>query len=240
MSVLADTEPATLAPSALARAFARAQLDAGRAQDVAGVAQGREHAAEQFVALAVVEPAHLLHHLADVGLGEQRLVVGVAAAAVLVVALGVHLGQRGGVLEHDAQQVGGGHVGPDRALVAARHQHRQAAAVVDVGVAEHHRRQPLDVEGKRLEVAVLVLDAALDHAAVEQQPVAGGLDLVAGAGDFAGGAVETYSHALPSRVGWPMYPRNDDGRASPAVAWCLPCSDYLRAASSSLSRFGAG
>src|SRR5690606_16590577 len=89
----------------------------------------------------------------------------------------------------------------DRPLVAALDQYRQAAAVVDVGVTEHHRVQGVDIEGKGLEVAALVLFAALDHAAVQQQAMTVGLDLVAGTGDLTGRAVELHPHRPSSFAG---------------------------------------
>ena len=122
----------------------------------------------------------------------------VAVSAVLVVLFGVHLGQRGGVLEHDAQQVGGGRLGPDRAAVSAFDQQRQPAAMVDVGMAEHDRGDGPDVEGERLEIAALVLVAALDHAAVEQHAVTRGLDLMHRPRDLTRSTVQSHSHLASS------------------------------------------
>ena len=120
--------------------------------------------------------------------------------AVAVGALGLAFGDRGRVQQHDRHQVGGRRLRVDRAAEAALDQQRHAADVVDVGVADHQRIERGGFERERLGVAVLGLGAALDQPAVEQQPLAGGLDLVQRSGDLARRSVEMHAHAsLPRR-----------------------------------------
>jgi hypothetical protein len=120
---------------------------------------------------------------------------------VAVVALGIGLGQRGGILQHDLQQVGGGGLGPDRAAEALCHEARQPATVIDVGVAQDHRIEQGGIERESVEIARLGLATALDHAAVEQYAMSRRFDFVQRAGDLAGGAMETDPHdQAPRRV----------------------------------------
>ena len=175
------------------------QRHGGRAEDMAGIAQGQAQPRQDLAGLAIRQRAHQSHHRTDVAAGEQRLVMGVAAATMLVVALGIHLGQRGGVFEHDAQQVGGGFLRVDGPTKPAFHQHREPAAMVDMRVTQHHRVERGGVETESFGIARLVGLAALDHAAVQQQPVARREHLVAGTGDFAGRTMEDNPHRpLPS------------------------------------------
>ena len=100
-------------------------------------------------------------------------------------------------------------------------QHRQAPAVVDVRVAEHDGIDAVDVEGEGVEVAPLVLVAALDHAAIEQQPFAGGFDLVQGTGDLTGWAVKENAHErilLVRTMRTPSPKSRSQARGRPAFA----------------------
>ena len=71
--------------------------------------------------------------------------------------------------------------------------------MVDMGMTEHDRVERCRIETEGVGIARLVGLAALDHAAVQQQPVTRREHLVAGTGDFAGRTMEDNPHRpLPS------------------------------------------
>jgi hypothetical protein len=116
------------------------------------------------------------------------------------------------ILEQHAQQVDGGGVAVDRSAVAVPEQDGQATAVVEMAMAEHDGVDPLRIERQRIAVAPLVLAAALEQAAIQQDALASGVHQVAGAGYFPGGAEAGHVHCARSGCGgWPQ-------RISPAVA----------------------
>ena len=78
----------------------------------------------------------------------------------------------------------------DRAAVAARGEQRQPAAVVEVGVGEHHRVEVVRREREGLAVALLELDAALEEPAVDEDAALAPLQQRHAAGDRAAGAEE--------------------------------------------------
>ena len=104
-------------------------------------------------------------------------------------------------------------------------QQRQAAAMVDVRVAQDYRVDRGGFEWKRRAIAQVGVVAALDHAAVEQDGAALHLDDVARAGDFTGRAVELQVHranrlrrsAVPQWLRLPVGPRTARSPASRAT-----------------------
>ena len=68
---------------------------------------------------------------------------------------------------------------PYRALIALAHQHRQPAAVVEVGVTQHHAVQATRVHRKRVPFALAQRLAALVQATVEHDLAAAHLDEMA-------------------------------------------------------------
>ena len=75
------------------------------------------------------------------------------------------------------------------------HQRRQEAAVVEVGVAEHHGVDRRRLDRKRRPVALAQRLVALEQPAVEQDARTAGVDQVARAGDRVGGTEEADLHA---------------------------------------------
>ena len=129
-----------------------------------------------------------------VGPGVQRQRLGVRRIAIAVGAARVLLLQVARVEQQHLGQVAGGRRGIDRSATAVLDQHRQPAAVVQVGVAEHHRVGLQQRRWRRGPVALAMHLEALEHAAVEQEARAADVDPVARAGDAVDGAVELDVH----------------------------------------------
>lgn len=205
----------------------RPQFDNGRAEDMAGIAQRDVHAGQDRRALVVGQRAHLLHGGVHILLGEQRLRLRLATAAMTVGALGLRFRQRSRVQQHDRQQLGAGTLRMDRTAEPALDQQRQPPDVVDVRVAQHHRVERGGVERERLGVARLRLTATLDQPAVEQDALASGLDEMHGTRDLARRTVEMDLHGT-----WPPHwSPSMTKEAKPAIlsallfamagSWCL-------------------
>ena len=93
----------------------------------------------------------------------------------------------GRVEQHQLQELAGGLGGEDRTAVTGGHQAWQQAAVVEMGVGEHHGIEAVGVVGKGGTIAFLCLLVTLAHAAFEQHLGAvAGFDQVAGAGYLLG------------------------------------------------------
>ena len=105
-------------------------------------------------------------------------------------AFGIGLGQRRRVQQHDRHQVDGGRLREDRAGESALDQQGNPADMVDVRMADDQRidRRRIEIEWRR--VARLHRLAALDHAAVQEHGLPRRVDLVQGAGYFAGRTME--------------------------------------------------
>jgi plasmid stabilization system protein ParE len=104
--------------------------------------------------------------------------------------------------QHHRAQVSGGRRAVDRAMEALLYQKRQSAAVVDVGVTQHHSVDPARIEGKLRVQGVGFGPAALKQAGIEQNPRSSRLEEVHRAGDLAGAAPEGQSGG-----GHPVSPR---------------------------------
>src|SRR5690606_12693775 len=101
------------------------------------------------------------------------------------------------VTQQDAHQVDAHGVCVDRPAEAAPHKQRQPAAMVQVCVTEDHRVDCGGIKWQRQGVAGFFLARALEQAAVQQQLVLAAAQVVARAGDFAGGAVAGQFQDLP-------------------------------------------
>ncbi|MNZ82442.1 hypothetical protein D3C78_1011400 [compost metagenome] len=166
------------------------QFDDGRAEDVPGIVEGHADAARHFYLVTVQHRATQLERQFGVGFGVQRYHrLAAEACAPLVFPLGVIFLNVRGIHQHQLQQVAGGIRRIDRAAVALRGQAGEQAAMVDVGMGDHHGIQLQGIEGEGLAVVGFVFAAALTHAALKQDACAvTGLDQVAGAGDLLDGA----------------------------------------------------
>ena len=130
-----------------------------------------------------------------VGHRVQRQRGRMARTAEAVRAAGVFFLQVRAVEQHHLAQVARGGRRVDAAAKALLHQRRQEAAVVEVGVAQHHGVDRRRLDRKRRPVALAQRLVALEQAAVEQDARAAGVDQVARAGDRVGGAEEGDLHA---------------------------------------------
>ena len=128
------------------------------------------------------------------GVKRQRLAM--LGQAVAVDAPRVFFLQVCAVAQQHVGQVARRSAGKDRAAVAALDQHWQEAAVVEVGMAQHHRVEAGRIEWQRQPVALAVQFESLEQAAVEQDARACELDQVLGPGDAVGGAVAEGSRVV--------------------------------------------
>ncbi|MNC25624.1 hypothetical protein D3C75_737210 [compost metagenome] len=145
------------------------QVDDGRAEDVSGVVEGHLDATCHFHGLPVHHWPTQREGQFGIGLGVQRLHQGfVLACAPLVFPLGVAFLDVRRVHQHQLQQFTGGIGRVDRSAIALSRQPRQQAAVVDVGVGDHHGIQLQRVEGEGGAVVRLVFAPALAHTALQQ------------------------------------------------------------------------
>ncbi len=144
--------------------------------------------------LALLVERHRLeqtHRLEGVAPGEERARVGVAAVALLLREAGLLFLQGAGVFEHQAGERAGRPRAVDRAAVALRHESRQEARVVEMGVGEDDGVDLLRPERERAPVALLELVVALEETAVDEQAGVAELEQGAAAGDGAACADET-------------------------------------------------
>ena len=133
------------------------------------------------------EPGRVLGVLPRV----ERLDRFLAVLALLIEVLGVFLLNLAGVGHHDGGEVARGRRAINRAAETLAHQVRQIAAVIDVGMAKHHR---VDLGGLEWKVAVplpCLGPLALIQPAVQQKTPACRLDQVHRAGNGSGGAPES-------------------------------------------------
>ena len=168
------------------------ELDAGAAQQVAGIDELRRHALHHRNVLAVFAGLDKLPHPQGIGHGVDRLHLRPSGALVLaVLVLRVLLLDMGGVLEHNVQQIGGQAGGNDLTLKAVFDEHGDAAGVVDMGVGHQHHINAAGVKGQR---GVVDLVPALLQAAVHQDMLAVDLQTMAAAGNAPVSAVKTQLH----------------------------------------------
>jgi hypothetical protein len=145
----------------------RPELDAGRTEDVPGVAHVHGDSGNHLDRRVIGNGPQLIHGPRDVVEIEQRphLPVG---GQIAVVPFGLAHGQVRGIPQQYGHQVRAGDVGVDRPAKTALHQQWQAAAMVHVCVAQHHGVDAAGVEGKWQAIARWRVASALHHAAVQQ------------------------------------------------------------------------
>ncbi len=144
--------------------------------------------------VVVRRAAEELQHVHGVEHGVERLAVAVAAApparAAALLAPGVLLLQTGRIEHHQPRQLARGAGGDDLAAEAALGEQRQPPAMVEVGMGQEHEVDRRRLEAEGLGIVLGKLAAALEHAAIDEDALAGALDQMARAGDRAVGAVE--------------------------------------------------
>ena len=123
----------------------------------------------------------------------RRSLIGVAAPEARL-ALGELLLQLARIEQHQAGQFDRARGGEDGSLEAARHDVRNQAAVVEVGVGEQDGVQLGRVVGERDAVADCLVGAALEHAAIDQDPGPAGGQQELRAGDRGRRAQELELH----------------------------------------------
>src|SRR3569833_201428 len=171
------------------------QLDDGRTQDVARVAQPALHAIRDIEHRVVV-------HRAKIPQCGLRLLCGIArfdegqvfALTLAVVPFGVLLVEKARVLEQDAREVAARAVGVDGAAVAGLDQQGQTPGMIEVRVAHDHRIEPLRIERKGLAVVRLVVGLTLHETAIDQHAPRADFVVFAGARDLARRAVKGDAH----------------------------------------------
>ena len=178
---------------ALLLAFAHPQLDARGAEDVPRIAHPHRDARQQL-ALRVV--GHGLRAGAAWSRRPRGRTAARASPAPLAIgALRIAHRKVRRIAQQDGHQVRAGLVGVDRPAKAALHQQRQAAAMIDVRVAQDHgvdgRRHRTETAGDCAPARL----AALDHAAVQQQLAARHPQDVAGTRHFSRGSEKLQLHA---------------------------------------------
>jgi len=172
----------------------RLQLDARRAEDVAGIEEGCLQPRREFDRLSVagltaeaVEDAQRVDQRVKRldPVGGQTAPLGDPQVATVLLFLEMR-----GVEQHDPRQIARRRCGDDLATKAALHQHRDPAAMVEMGVGQQQNVDRGGVEAEILGVGRLQPAAALVEAAIDENPFACGFEQMAGAGDGAVGAVE--------------------------------------------------
>ena len=116
---------------------------------------------------------------------------GIVASAVApaVSAFGFVFLNAPGIGEHEFQQVAGFDRAPDRPGKAFGHQPRQQAAVIDMGMAEHHRIDRLGIERQGLVVERLERAGSLKQPAIDQDAGITRSEFKAGSGHGPGRTV---------------------------------------------------
>ena len=142
--------------------------------------------------LAVLAGDQLLQCQLRILYGVQRFHRRTAGTlALLVLPLGVALLDVGGIPQHDGQQLGGEPGAVDGSVKALLDQQGQAAGVVDVGVGHHNG---VDIPGRKVQLAVVLLVPPLLESAVHQNPLSAALHTVTAAGYRLGRAKKGQFH----------------------------------------------
>ena len=171
------------------------QQNGGRAEDMSGVVEGGANPLGQFHRLAVRHMASkTLETVEHIQRGVQRLHLGGAAVSLprqfALAVLRLLLLQAGGVEQHQSRQLERWRGADDLTLETALDQQRNASAVVEMGVGQQQVVDAGGIEAEGGRVLFIEFPPALVHAAVDENPLAGAFDHVAGAGDALIGAVE--------------------------------------------------
>lgn len=189
----------------LARALALAhpQLEDGRAEDVAGIAQAELDARYRIGAHVVFDRTQqaqaglcLCHRV------ERRRCRASDPAAAMAVPQHplafLFLDVRAVEKQH-AHEIDGRRRGVDRPAITEHREARQQAGVIDVGMRQQHEVQRAHIEGKGTLVLLIGIATALEHAAVNQETGGRALDQEARAGHFAGRAEKCDFHGQSVR-----------------------------------------
>ena len=165
----------------------------GGAQQMPGVGETKAGGAGKDVQLlAVLAGDQLLQGQLRILHSVQRLHRRAAGPlALLVLPLGVALLDVGRVPQHDGQQLGGEPGAVDGTVKALLDQQRQAAGVVNVSVGHHNG---VDIPGRKVQTAVVLLVPPLLKSAVHQNPLSAALHAVTAAGDRLGRAEKGQFH----------------------------------------------
>ena len=166
-------------------------LHRGAAEDVTRLPPDGFKPGKHLDGLSQLDLDELVHDLAGVGLGVDRLDHLPAAPLVAAVEVAdLAFLDAAGIGEHDPAQVPGSRSGVDRAGEARLHEFGQEAGVIDVGMGQKDGVDLPGIEREGFVVQGLEGLRTLEHPAVHQHPEAGAAELGAGTGDATGGAVE--------------------------------------------------
>jgi len=128
--------------------LAQLELDDGRAEDMAGVAERHCDACKDIGRAVVIEPLESAHRAVSVASRVQRGDgIESLAGTLAVLPLGIFLGNEGRIAQHDRAQI--------------------ARGVIDMRVAEDHGIELGRIERKRFAIARFVLTRALHQSTVE-------------------------------------------------------------------------
>ena len=176
---------------------ARFQFDRGRTQDMPRIPQPRPDAGSRFEPLLQLHRAGLPPGGDSVSLGIERVErVFARPVAAAVAPRGVGLLDAARVGQHVFQQVSGRLGAPDPPGEAFRHQPRQQAGMVDVGMGQDHRVDLGRIEPERAGVQPLQRARALEQPAVDQNAPVPQREFVAGTGHGARGPVQRQGQVL--------------------------------------------
>ncbi len=172
--------------------FLHLDQDAGGAQNMARIVEGRAHPRTDldrlFVGCRAPEPRHAIGGIDD-GV-ERRRRRGMRLPVVMTARFGL-LGLQIGRIQHDQpRQFGGRLGGDDLTLKSPLHQKRQPAAMIEMRMGEQNEVDRARVEAERDGVILIELAAALEQAAIHQDAAPLGFHQMAGPRDALGRAVE--------------------------------------------------
>ena len=167
------------------------QLQAGRAQHVAGLDKprpdARSHRDRIVIGHGFELPENPLNVLDRVERMDRRFVGPHLLPVDPLCVLSLDLGR---VAQDQPGHLDRGRRGEDRTREAGEGQQRQAPRVIEVGVRQEHGVQPRLFRSQRTMVQLLGVRSALEQPAVDEDSGAPGLDEIGRAGDFSTGRSE--------------------------------------------------
>jgi hypothetical protein len=187
-------------------------LQAAGAQQVAGAAVAEEDPGRDLPLLVERHGAEQLQGPPGVVPRVERLRVGVPAVPFFARVADLLLLDLPGVEEHQGDQSAAGLRAVDRPGEPLGNEARQEAGVIQVGMGEQHRVQPVGRERERIPVALLELFVSLEEAAVDEDGGVPPGEQGGAAGDATAGSEECdgrhFGIVLLSRL--TGYPRRHD------------------------------
>lgn len=171
-------------------------VDRGGAEHVGGTGPAGGEAVGELDVGVELHPAQLPDGPLRVRLGVQRAGILVLGVATLDGVLGGHLLEVGGIEHHDLGQLRRGLRAPDGPGEALVDQRGDVGRVVCVGVGEDHHLDGGRVDGELGPVELAQRLLALEHAGVDDDAPAAGLEQVLGSGDGARGTQELEGHVV--------------------------------------------